>query len=206
MKTLDEYLIRKPHEYDNRPQSKWGIAADGRSTIISDDREFAEQFDEWKSGACPHKRVGIVKYQNGGGAVCYNWFCAKCGQKLSSNIPHALAEGREEKASFSDMSDRSGNYEAERRASLMHLENAAADRCQPKLRDEYGEYLEGDYWAQISAKVMKRAHGICEGCLSQTAEQVHHVDYRNRGHEFAFQLVAICNECHDRYHAHTRRD
>ena len=33
------------------------------------------------------------------------------------------------------------------------------------------------------------------------AKQVHHTTYANVGHEFLFELVALCPECHNRYHA-----
>jgi 5-methylcytosine-specific restriction endonuclease McrA len=30
---------------------------------------------------------------------------------------------------------------------------------------------------------------------------VHHLTYQNAGNEFLWELVAICRECHARYHA-----
>jgi 5-methylcytosine-specific restriction endonuclease McrA len=53
----------------------------------------------------------------------------------------------------------------------------------------------------VRAKVIKRAGGICEGCLTCAATDVHHLTYRNLFAEFMFQLVALCRGCHDRVHA-----
>jgi 5-methylcytosine-specific restriction endonuclease McrA len=41
---------------------------------------------------------------------------------------------------------------------------------------------------------------MCEGCGDEKAQEVHHKTYKNVGDEFLFELVALCNTCHDRYH------
>lgn len=65
----------------------------------------------------------------------------------------------------------------------------------------YNEYLNSDVWKARKNKILDRAGGLCEGCLSRKAEHVHHLTYRNIYHEFAFQLVALCAHCHARYHS-----
>jgi hypothetical protein len=48
---------------------------------------------------------------------------------------------------------------------------------------------------------MKRENGVCQGCLTNQAEEVHHLSYAHVRNEFAFELVALCHACHRRYHA-----
>jgi len=64
----------------------------------------------------------------------------------------------------------------------------------------YEEYLAGPEWRQKREKVLARAGGLCEGCGTNPATQVHHRSYEHVGAEFLFELVAICESCHDRLH------
>jgi 5-methylcytosine-specific restriction endonuclease McrA len=64
----------------------------------------------------------------------------------------------------------------------------------------YEKYLVSEGWSIKRSKVLKRAKGICEGCLENRATQVHHLTYAHVGNEFLFELVAICNECHKGLH------
>lgn len=67
-------------------------------------------------------------------------------------------------------------------------------------RDEYETYLGSADWQRRRAKVMRRADGICEGCLTNSVEEVHHLTYAHVGAEFAFELIAVCRRCHERLH------
>lgn len=64
----------------------------------------------------------------------------------------------------------------------------------------YNEYLRSPAWRDRAALVKKRAGGICEGCGTRPAAQVHHVTYKHVGNEFLWELRAICNNCHERIH------
>ncbi|MGI8399864.1 hypothetical protein ACRYWZ_26180 [Agrobacterium deltaense] len=48
--------------------------------------------------------------------------------------------------------------------------------------------------------MFKRSGGMCEGCGLAEAKQVHHLTYKHVGCEFLFELVAICDGCHERLH------
>jgi 5-methylcytosine-specific restriction endonuclease McrA len=63
----------------------------------------------------------------------------------------------------------------------------------------YRAYLEGDDWGLIRAKVLARDKWMCRGC-GDRATQAHHLTYAHVGAEFMFELVAVCEECHDRLH------
>lgn len=75
--------------------------------------------------------------------------------------------------------------------------------AQKKKEDRYAfytEHLQSDYWTDIRAKVLNRDRHVCQGCLSANATQVHHLNYKNLGQEFAFELVSMCEDCHKRLH------
>lgn len=67
-------------------------------------------------------------------------------------------------------------------------------------RDEYEQYLGSLVWRRRREKVMQRAGGQCEGCLSNQATDVHHLTYAHVYAEFAFELIALCRVCHERVH------
>lgn len=70
----------------------------------------------------------------------------------------------------------------------------------PLPRELYAGYLRSEEWASRREKVMQRAGGFCEGCRAQAATEVHHLTYEHVTQEFLFELVAICGDCHARYH------
>lgn len=64
----------------------------------------------------------------------------------------------------------------------------------------YNAYLLSPEWRVLRSKVLKRADGVCEGCGERPAVQVHHLTYARVGKEMLFDLVAVCQFCHDRIH------
>jgi 5-methylcytosine-specific restriction endonuclease McrA len=67
-------------------------------------------------------------------------------------------------------------------------------------QDEYEEYLQSAEWAEIRDRVLERDDYICQGCLKEEATQVHHKTYDHVFEEFAFELIALCETCHARFH------
>lgn len=205
MKKAQDYLNRaKRHPFDESTKPEWGIGPDGKHVKIADDIRFAGLFSEWQADACEHERTGIIRWVNGGAQTCYNWFCAHCGTKLSSNIPHAAALDHgvvdREDANLDSMASRHNTYHGERSERLKALTSAAAERAQPNNREGYADYLRTERWRDLRLRILRRAAGLCEGCLEAPAEQVHHLSYAHRGAEFAFELIALCEPCHERWH------
>jgi hypothetical protein len=66
--------------------------------------------------------------------------------------------------------------------------------------DKYSEYLRSPEWASKRALVFQRANGMCEGCGIREATQAHHLTYARVGREMLFDLVAICDACHEVVH------
>jgi|SRR5262249_6727315 len=73
-------------------------------------------------------------------------------------------------------------------------------RGREEWRQWYAAYLQTDEWKERQRLVMHRAGGICEGCRQVRAVEVHHLTYDHVGDEFLWEFVAICRECHERYH------
>lgn len=64
----------------------------------------------------------------------------------------------------------------------------------------YHEYLTTDEWRALRNRVMERDNHLCQGCLSNRATEVHHKTYKHCRNELAFELVALCRDCHARIH------
>jgi hypothetical protein len=65
---------------------------------------------------------------------------------------------------------------------------------------QYDAYLQSDAWYRLRPYVFGRADGICEGCRRAPATQVHHLTYKHVTNEFLWELVAVCDICHERVH------
>ena len=84
-------------------------------------------------------------------------------------------------------------YEAKRKQEV--------ERLKRLWKNAYQKYLQTPEWIAKSKLVLLRAQGICEGCRSRHATQAHHTTYEHVGEEFLFELVALCRQCHERFHA-----
>ncbi len=200
-KTAVDYRTSKPHPIDETAKPEWATGPDGRFTKIADDFRFSQLFQEWLDDACTHPRTGIIHWVNGGSQTCYNWFCAHCGFKLGSNIPHelALAYGPVD-ASLDDMATRSKVYVAQRQERLEQIKANCAGPAQVANRESNDDYLRSPQWRALRSKVLSRARGLCEACLEASAAEVHHLTYEHYGHELAWELRAVCVSCHERVH------
>lgn len=153
---------------------------------------------------CDHPSKEIRHRVVKGGASQYVEQCLTCGKAISQPYPKTKAiqmNGGKQPIPFdTELMDR---WQTEYSNGFKRIEqefSAKGEIDDAEFKKWYGEYLASPEWKQIAKRVMDRANGICEGCLERTATEVHHLTYRDVGAEFCFQLVALCRECHDRYH------
>lgn len=69
----------------------------------------------------------------------------------------------------------------------------------------YNEYLHTQQWHDMRKRVLERDGYICQACLKNKATQAHHLSYsiyNMIGRSAAFELVAICYQCHRTIHPH----
>ena len=91
------------------------------------------------------------------------------------------------------------------RREQMRLEQLRLFAEQREAQDErwqawYQEYLGTTAWHNRRSLVLRRANGICEGCMEAHATEVHHLTYAHAGNEFLWELKAVCRDCHERFH------
>lgn len=68
----------------------------------------------------------------------------------------------------------------------------------------YAEYLQTEEWATKRAQAVERAGWRCQVCNAGGRLHVHHRTYERRGNEEPGDLTALCEQCHDLFHRHSR--
>lgn len=141
---------------------------------------------------CPHSDMRLRRRVIRSGAVQYVMQCQTCGEASKQPLSHARVQalGKGEPPDFDE--------ELKSRYAEQWRERHRAKRTE--FFRQYDQYLKTPEWAHRRSLVLDRANGICEGCRERHAVEVHHLTYRHVGEEFLFELVALCDECHDRVH------
>lgn len=70
----------------------------------------------------------------------------------------------------------------------------------PSHNPEYAAYLRTETWERKRDAVFERDNGVCQGCLEESIEHVHHMTYANLYDELLFQLIGLCANCHNKVH------
>jgi 5-methylcytosine-specific restriction endonuclease McrA len=129
------------------------------------------------------------------GSVQYVFQCLHCGAALTQAIRKAEIRQPERLRAFDE--------------SLIELYREMQQRERLDQREDWfrqhNAYLRTPEWRARRAAVLKRAHGVCEGCGVADATQVHHLTYEHWQQEFLWELVAVCDGCHERLHEHMQR-
>ena len=141
---------------------------------------------------CQHEQTAL-RYRNGDKALIGHQ-CVKCLSLVGKWVKHSEIEDLSKVGFWVDPTPQPIDYEELERKEK---ERRDADSMWRRI---YDDYLKSPEWKRRRKKIFDRANGICEGCLSRPATQVHHLSYKHVTKEFAFELVALCENCHDRYH------
>jgi 5-methylcytosine-specific restriction endonuclease McrA len=146
---------------------------------------------------CSHLDAELRARTIKGGAVQYAEQCLRCGQPCGS--PVAKSAVRNAPPPFDK-----ALYEKGLRAES---EFYARQRDQESAQwwAWYQSYLKSPEWHAKRKAVILRAQGLCEGCRQTPATQVHHLTYKRAGREMLFDLVAVCDECHEICHEDKER-
>jgi len=71
----------------------------------------------------------------------------------------------------------------------------------PKKFVNYHEYIKSDTWKRTCKAKLKSVGYKCEMCGSAMNLNVHHITYKNLGHEELDDLLVVCKNCHKKLHA-----
>jgi hypothetical protein len=171
----------------------------GKSFSLDHTDELSNDLRTFYEAQCAHTKTSVRRRPYGGGAIHFCQQCLECGRSIGT----ALKKTKElENSPFWDVTAEqiyTDHREATRLAVIQKHVRIQRDRLDGFKR-EYEKYLKTEAWALRRAMVLNRAAGICEGCLGRKATQVHHKTYAHIQDEFMFELIAVCDECHQRLH------
>lgn len=153
-------------------------------------------FEEWAALAstayeeCRHAQSRLRRRTLSNGSTAYIHQCTKCGVSVGQSIARDRVPDAQNIPPWDDT--------LQERTRRRERENDGAQREEWSRR--YAQYLLSQEWRDKRQRVMRRAGGICEGCGTSKATQVHHLTYDHVFGELLFELVAICDDCHERAH------
>lgn len=161
------------------------------------------KWHKWSVCSHPDTAPRLKSYETTGPRAILQ--CLECGKCVGSFIPrHGVDEPWD--CELAEITKR--DYDAaikkweQDRASAITSAQTAVEAAK---RATYNEYLKTDIWKDKRRRVLERCGGVCESCLINPAEHVHHKQYSYYyGHEPLFDLVGVCVPCHELLHPHMR--
>ncbi len=149
---------------------------------------------------CKNHLVQFVKKEKSNGGLMVKKQCLNCGESdASAMFKFSDVGGKENVKSLplfkQDLWD---NF-----CDVMRKEaNDEWYRKRNQEREEwfvgYNEYLNSHKWKFKRQLVFKRDNNLCQACLTNKAEEVHHLTYKHVFNEPLFELTSICKRCHDK--------
>ena len=151
---------------------------------------------------CQHPRLEVRWRLSADGRRHYVRQCLRCHASVGNLIAVAVALADGQKPLPFDETAQARSREVIDRfyakQSALHTEQR--NERNRAWWDWYDAYLQSDAWREKRAQALKRDGGLCQGCLERPATQVHHLTYAHVGDELLFELISICDDCHERAH------
>lgn len=151
---------------------------------------------------CSHPRSEIRRRVLSNGVVTHWRQCLVCFQVVGTAIKRCDAPA--DAPPFDEMARKS--YWDQQQQQFNERYQESARRREEEQRQwwrRYNEYLESPEWHRkrelVFARDNRRCQARLDGC-SIYATQVHHLSYRHQFNEPLFELVAICQSCHEQLH------
>jgi hypothetical protein len=155
--------------------------------------ERAEARAEADPQHCNHVNIVMTVRNASNGAAQYQKQCLDCGGKVGEFVKKVIAL-QQSPVPFDDALH--GKWY---QAQTLALQDARqADSVE--WWAWYNEYLKSPEWQWRRKMVMDREAGLCQGCRTVRAKDVHHLTYAHVGDEPLYELVALCGECHQKNH------
>jgi hypothetical protein len=134
-----------------------------------------------------------------GNIVTYNQ-CENCGFKTQGAVPHKHIKGLNIETipniDLKAIENRNLTLANEKNEFVSKFLDYKFNKGNTEITDT-DPYYSSDEWMKRRELVLKRDENICQSCLNRPATQVHHLTYSHFRNEPLFDLVAICQPCHE---------
>lgn len=147
---------------------------------------------------CDHADTEIRKRKDAAGRWVYQRQCVACGRSAGSLIALKKVPNVWAVKEWDEAIEAEGRAEADREcqerreAWSQEREQQSAERWAA-----YNAYLQTAKWFGKRARVLERDNYVCQACLHGKATQVHHLTYAHIFNEPLFDLVSVCQVCHE---------
>ena len=141
---------------------------------------------------CAHADAELRARRIANGGLQYRRQCLECGQSVGNAVPH------KDVAVPPPEWDDTLHAQWSQKQEVMRLAKRSDEHA--TWLQAHSEYLLSDTWRAKRRAVLKRDDHFCQGCLQAPATEVHHLTYANYGDEFLFELISLCQPCHERVH------
>ncbi len=146
---------------------------------------------------CGHTDLALTRRTVANGSTAIVSQCQRCGQQKGSAL-RKLPE-HESLPAFNETLQR--EWSEQRESEVTKFKKKRQRENTLKWFSDYDRYLKSPQWTEKRDLVLQRENFVCQGCRKARATSAHHTTYRHQGHEFLFELIALCHSCHERYHA-----
>ena len=148
---------------------------------------------------CKHSQTRNCIFTARNGVTSIRIQCLRCGDKVGDISKRSMIDVVGQLPAWDQtIRDRWCKWISEQWARK-HQEEREREKA---VFDEwYGRYLLTPQWRSKRDQVLVRDKYLCQGCLLRRATQVHHLTYVRVGREMLFDLISVCEFCHDAIHA-----
>ncbi len=171
-----------------------------RSMIIDGKYNLGLQYESNPYSDCDCLRLGLVNrlIANGTRQI---WVQCKDCNRLLRNIKVIIADSAVKAGCVIREYDNRAQEEAEERQRKKTQEyyNSVEEKNN-QWWDNYNNHLKSEKWFRSRNLILERDRYTCQGCLLNRATQVHHLSYQHITSEFMFELVSVCDDCHNLLH------
>lgn len=159
--------------------------------------------DNWGAFSCKHSRFELTKWRTSNNVIVFKNQCLDCGRIANQKGAKKYSQG-DEWWFNKNAEEFSKDILSRTHSKIYDLVNSKISAYDLKIKEQkdldYKKYLLTPEWRAKRERVLIRDNYLCQGCLSNRANEVHHTTYANFGDELFFQLISLCKECHEKVH------
>jgi hypothetical protein len=145
---------------------------------------------------CKKHEMVFVKRIKSNGQPLINKQCLTCGEHDAKAYKQGCVFDFESLPDFN--SEKKDQHDLQKAQFLqsIYFDNRKKEKEQ-WLENVYKPYLASEKWKDKRAKVLKRDNYLCQACLVNAANEVHHLSYKHIFNEPCFELTSVCSDCHN---------
>ncbi len=145
---------------------------------------------------CEHQNKVLIRYETSIG-LRVQYMCKDClslfGNAVKQDGLNLNSLKLIDKGKYDKWREDQDEAYRKRSAKLFELHSEwLSAQCSKKHQD----YLKTIEWQEKRDEVLRRDNFTCQSCLKKRATQVHHLTYDHFGSEPLFDLISVCDECH----------